>query len=72
MATGTGKTFTAIGCLEAIRKVEKSFLVVIVCPYVNLIYQWKDEVAKWGHRSFDTLDQKQKWLPILSSNQQIH
>lgn len=67
MATGTGKTFTAIGCIDAIKNTEKSFLVVIVCPYINLVYQWKYEIAKWGYKSINTLEQKNKWLPMLSS-----
>ena len=67
MATGTGKTFTAIGCVEAVKDTEKSLLVVVVCPYINLVYQWKSEVTKWGYKSFDTLGQKQKWLPTLTS-----
>ncbi|MFI5405720.1 MAG: DEAD/DEAH box helicase family protein [Nitrososphaerales archaeon] len=66
MATGTGKTFTAIGCIKAIEK-ENDLAVVIVCPYINLVSQWKSELDKWGYTSIDTLSSKKKWLSQLIS-----
>lgn len=48
MATGTGKTFTAIGCIEAVRDAGEPFLVVITCPSDNLERQWKKELERWG------------------------
>lgn len=48
MATGTGKTFTAIGCMNKIRKRCKKALVVVVCPFDNLERQWESELARWG------------------------
>ena len=47
MATGTGKTFTGIGCIKAIQSQEECLLVVIAVPYSNLIGQWKEELDKW-------------------------
>ena len=47
MATGTGKTFTALGCLEhAAKNVERLF-TVIVCPYQHLVQQWKREIDRY-------------------------
>ena len=43
MATGTGKTFTALGCLKKSSKNFQKLVVVITCPYQHLIQQWK----KW-------------------------
>ena len=48
MATGTGKTFTALGCLEKILKKFSKLIVVITCPYQHLIQQWKKEIDKFG------------------------
>lgn len=48
MATGTGKTFAAIGCMDQVRKRCKKALVAIVCPFDNLERQWKSELARWG------------------------
>lgn len=43
MATGTGKTYTAILILKKILN-EEDVMVVIVCPYTHLIDQWKKEL----------------------------
>ncbi len=47
MATGTGKTFTAIGGIRKIQEMEDKLLVIVAVPYRNLIDQWKKELAKW-------------------------
>lgn len=43
MATGTGKTYTAILILKKILE-EEDVLTVVVCPYTHLIDQWKKEL----------------------------
>ncbi len=48
MATGTGKTFTALACLDAICRTTKKLLVVITCPSLHLISQWKKEIDAFG------------------------
>ncbi len=47
MATGTGKTFTAIGGIKRIQDREQKSLIVVTVPYNNLIDQWKRELSKW-------------------------
>lgn len=51
MATGTGKTFAAIGCIDKLRKDQEKILVVIACPFDNLKRQWHKELRKWGFDS---------------------
>jgi superfamily II DNA or RNA helicase len=49
MATGSGKTWIAIACLQAIDRdpgIER-LLTVIAVPYKHLIPQWRDELMKW-------------------------
>lgn len=46
MATGTGKTFTAINCLEKLSEEENELITVIACPYAHLVEQWHDELKK--------------------------
>lgn len=48
MATGTGKTITAILCAEEFIKDHCSTLVIIVCPYQHLVDQWRRELNKLG------------------------
>lgn len=44
MATGTGKTFTALGCLKKLMEDEKRLVTVIACPYSHLVKQWEDNI----------------------------
>jgi len=48
MATGTGKTYTAIGCIDAVTTNKNPFLVIIACPFNHLTQQWKGEIDKFG------------------------
>jgi superfamily II DNA or RNA helicase len=49
MATGSGKTLTALGGLERLCKVTSSNLgVVIVCPYQHLIEQWVEDIRQFS------------------------
>lgn len=47
MATGTGKTFTALSALDQLNK-KNSMLNVIVCPQNHLINQWEDNIKQFG------------------------
>lgn len=44
MATGTGKTFTALNCVSRILKEDSNLLTVIACPYAHLVEQWGADV----------------------------
>ena len=48
MATGTGKTYTALGCLKNEFETLNKLFTVITCPYQHLVQQWKNEVSKFG------------------------
>lgn len=49
MATGTGKTYTALGALSALsKKLENKLFVVIVCPYQHLVEQWTEDIEKFN------------------------
>jgi len=48
MATGTGKTYTAIGCIDAVATSKSPTLVIIACPFNHLVQQWKSEIDKFG------------------------
>lgn len=57
MATGTGKTFTALGAIEKLLKREPRLVVVISCPFLHLSTQWQHSLEAMG---FD--------LPILMAS----
>ena len=49
MATGTGKTYTALAAVATLYKATKQNLAVfIVCPYQHLVEQWKDDIVAFG------------------------
>ena len=47
MATGTGKTYTAIGCIKNLEKKHEKLVVIIAAPYTNLVDQWEKELNDW-------------------------
>ncbi len=54
MATGAGKTLTALICAARCQdrlKNHQAFLVVISAPSVPLVLQWRDEVKKFGMKA---------------------
>ena len=49
MATGTGKTLTALGAISKISEDLHDYLsVIIVCPYQHLVDQWVDDIVRFN------------------------
>lgn len=49
MATGAGKTFTALGALSALSKnLNNHIAVVIVAPYQHLVEQWVEDIMQFN------------------------
>jgi superfamily II DNA or RNA helicase len=49
MATGTGKTLTALGALELLcSELNDRIGIIIVCPYQHLIEQWIKDIIAYG------------------------
>jgi len=61
MATGTGKTKTAIQALIAFREKVPSGFVIITAPYQNLADQWVDEIARLGIETISVFDNVANW-----------
>jgi len=68
MATGTGKTFTALGCLNDITKIESKLVTIVACPNNHLITQWKREIDKFGFDCDMIIadSTKRKWKDVLA------
>ena len=47
MATGTGKTYTALGCLDYLYENEDKLVTVISAPYQHLLPQWRKSILKF-------------------------
>lgn len=70
MATGCGKTRTAIKCLDTALRDTKKLLVVIACPQVILASQWKTEIEKFNlpeHKSIEINGGVPNWSGFLDS-----
>lgn len=49
MATGTGKTYTALAAIsELYAFVNNKLAVIIVCPYQHLVEQWREDIENFG------------------------
>lgn len=49
MATGTGKTYTALAAIaELYKDLNQNLGVIIVCPYQHLVEQWKEDIVAFG------------------------
>ncbi|NKE70128.1 DEAD/DEAH box helicase family protein [Candidatus Manganitrophus noduliformans] len=48
MATGTGKTVTALSSAVELFKREQTLGIIILAPYIHLIDQWEDIVLEFG------------------------
>ena len=62
MATGTGKTITALSVAVKLFDDKKSLITVILCPYIHLAQQWVQEAEKFGYRPILVAESKAKWL----------
>jgi superfamily II DNA or RNA helicase len=50
MATGTGKTYTAIGAMDQVITDQESPLVIVIAvPNTHLALQWEDDLRDWGY-----------------------
>lgn len=49
MATGTGKTLTALASIEQLfRDNNNRLAVIILCPYQHLVEQWVEDIVRFG------------------------
>lgn len=68
MATGCGKTRTAIGCMNNTLKDTNKLLVIIACPQATLATQWKTDVEGLKieeHRSIEINGNISGWETIV-------
>lgn len=49
MATGTGKTYTALAAAAKLfSDLNHNLAVIIICPYQHLVEQWKEDITAFG------------------------
>ena len=61
MATGAGKTLTALVLASKVSERNRPLAIVIVCPFINLCLQWMKEVATFGAVAIGCFDARAQW-----------
>jgi superfamily II DNA or RNA helicase len=66
MATGTGKTITALNCLLEVYKKAGYYKAVILVPTITLVNQWESECKEFNFSSIVKVCSKSHWKNDLS------
>jgi superfamily II DNA or RNA helicase len=61
MATGTGKTLTALNCLLEEWRETGVYQAVILVPTIALVEQWTTEIQRFNFRNIVRISSKEKW-----------
>lgn len=69
MATGSGKTITALAASARLFERERRLAAIIAVPYQHLVDQWDAEAKSFGYRSVLAYQSTSAWVDDL--NQQI-
>lgn len=65
MATGAGKTITALAASAHLYERENKLALVIAVPYQHLVDQWHEEAKKFGYRPILAYKSKTTWQQDL-------
>lgn len=63
MATGTGKTITAISAAIKIYQECKSIALIVLVPYKHLVEQWASELIEFGFSPINCYESVNIWKP---------
>lgn len=60
MATGTGKSLTALNCVFEEYKKSESYRAIILVPTIELVSQWKEGIIKFRFKNITTVSSTNK------------
>lgn len=66
MATGTGKTITALSCASKVFEEKGKIALIVLCPYLHLMEQWKKEMLKFGFNPVLCASSNNRWRSDVS------
>jgi superfamily II DNA or RNA helicase len=72
MATGTGKTKTAIHAIKGFQRATTNGLVVVTVPKQQLALQWHDELKEAGLAAVLVYDDIKKWTSRVENISELH
>lgn len=70
MATGSGKTLTALVLASKVAERNRPLVLVVVCPFINLCRQWIREIATFGVDPVPCFEGRQRWQAQLEEGYQ--
>ena len=70
MATGSGKTLTALVLASKVAAKNSPLVLIVVCPFINLCNQWVREMAAFNLRPVACYEGRQRWETLLEEGYQ--
>ncbi len=70
MATGSGKTLTALTLASKVAEKNRSFVLIIVCPFINLCRQWIREISAFGVNPVAAFEGRDRWQTLMEEGYQ--
>ena len=70
MATGSGKTLTALMLAYKVAEKNRPLALIIVCPFINLCRQWIREIATFGLMPVACFEGRERWQDELEEGYQ--
>lgn len=61
MATGSGKTLTALTLASKVAEKNQPLVLIVVCPFINLCRQWIREMAPFGLLPVACFEGRNRW-----------
>jgi hypothetical protein len=69
MATGSGKTLTALTLASKVAEKNQPLVMIVVCPFINLCRQWIREIATFGLNAMACFDAgRMSWKRAISGS----
>lgn len=65
MATGTGKTITALAAMARLYGRDRQLAIIIACPYQHLVDRWREDAERFGLQPILAYQRKADWLATL-------
>jgi DNA phosphorothioation system restriction enzyme len=70
MATGSGKTLTALMLAFKVAEKNKPLAIIVICPFINLCRQWIREMASFNLQAVACFEGKRRWQEELEEGYQ--
>ncbi|MGD9578190.1 MAG: DNA phosphorothioation system restriction enzyme, partial [Syntrophorhabdus sp.] len=70
MATGSGKTLTALTLASKVAEKNRPMVLLVVCPFINLCRQWIKEISAFGLKAVGCFEGRDKWAQDLEEGYQ--